>query len=84
MNGALSEVSSVLGPIQGLGVDSLLAGASLDDVTSKTKSVFKVSPFGDITRGRKLMDLQIVNGVMTKVQAMELTSDVKNELLTTV
>ncbi|CEL59332.1 hypothetical protein RSOLAG1IB_03265 [Rhizoctonia solani AG-1 IB] len=67
MNGALSEVSSVLGPIQGLGVDSLLAGASLDDVTSKTKSVFK-----------------IVNGVMTKVQAMELTSDVKNELLTTV
>ncbi|CAE6535207.1 unnamed protein product [Rhizoctonia solani] len=40
LNGALQTISSVLGPLQGMGVDSLLAGASLDDVTKKAHSVF--------------------------------------------
>ncbi|KAG8759592.1 hypothetical protein FRC11_001744, partial [Ceratobasidium sp. 423] len=42
LNDALDKVSSVLGPLQGQGVDSLLAGASLDDVAKKTQSVFQL------------------------------------------
>ncbi|CAE7138218.1 unnamed protein product [Rhizoctonia solani] len=41
MNGALGGVNSVLKPLQGLGVDSLLAGDSLGDITKRTQSVFE-------------------------------------------
>ncbi|CAE6404635.1 unnamed protein product [Rhizoctonia solani] len=39
LNGALNGVNLALAPVQGLGVDSLLAGNSLSAVTGKTKSV---------------------------------------------
>ncbi|CAE6430823.1 unnamed protein product [Rhizoctonia solani] len=67
LNSALKGVTSVLGPMQGLDVDSLLNGASLDNVTKQTQSVF-----------------QLVNQVTSKVQSMGLTSDAKDQLLTTV
>ncbi|KAF8760182.1 hypothetical protein RHS01_02071 [Rhizoctonia solani] len=67
LNGALGGVKSVLEPLQGLGVDSLLCGLPLGQVTNKTKEVFT-----------------LVQGVMAKIQSLELTGPIKSELANTV
>ncbi|KAF8709641.1 hypothetical protein RHS03_03222, partial [Rhizoctonia solani] len=67
LNGALGGVKSVLEPLQGLGVDSLLCGLPLGQVTNKTKEVFT-----------------LVQGVMAKIQSLELTGPIKGELANTV
>ncbi|CAE6485715.1 unnamed protein product [Rhizoctonia solani] len=91
LNGALEMVSSALNPLQGMGVDSLLAGASLDEVTKKTQSVFplvnqvtsKVQSMGltSQAKGKLSTTVKTLNGISSGLEmAPELQSPVKGSL----